>query len=91
MAKEFYDRDLGECVQECPETAPLPNQINVCLTCKEVHKSMTIWDPMTETCVEKCKTAIHNNGELICQTCAEFDTKYPIWDGNSCVSCFSQV
>ena len=65
-AREFYDRDAGECVQECPGTVPLPNEINVCLTCKEVHTVMTIWDPMTESCVEKCKTAIHNNGELIC-------------------------
>ena len=82
------------CTSKCPDTAPIPDENNICRTCVEVNSSKPFWDGFEcvpcsddeffdgEKCVSECPSdkpiADEHN---ICWTCVDYNAATPLWNG----------
>lgn len=85
----YYDKYSDECVADCPLTAPVKSEDNVCTKCAEIDPKKALWDPMIESCVRECITEIRYDIPLVCKTCAEKNELFPLRVDDTCISCFS--
>ena len=53
---KFYSPSAAQCVESCPEDAPVREGTTICMSCEEAHpnEDRTFWDQAAGKCVKEC-------------------------------------